>query len=105
MSVEAVRLLAARSEHGYTDRLDRALPEEPEAVSADCQRQLTARAARSAEARARADWQEHVDRLRAELEGVRRLPYGRELAPELRLLQRGLDQLDRRALGLLTAAG
>jgi hypothetical protein len=40
------RLLAARSERAYTERVAEALPAEPEAVSADEQRELSARAHR-----------------------------------------------------------
>jgi hypothetical protein len=38
---DAPRLLAAQSQHGYTDRIDRALREEPEAVSLPYQRRLS----------------------------------------------------------------
>jgi hypothetical protein len=38
---DPVRLLAARSEHGYTDNRFMALPDEPEAVSPAEQRRLT----------------------------------------------------------------
>jgi hypothetical protein len=38
---DAPRLLAQRSEHGYTDRLDLALHDEPEAIRADEQEQQT----------------------------------------------------------------
>jgi hypothetical protein len=38
---DPIRLLHAQSQHGYTDRIDQALPEEPEAVSAEEQRRMT----------------------------------------------------------------
>lgn len=100
MSADALRLLAARSEHGYTDRLDRALPDEPEAVSADWQRDLTRRAARAHANRVRAEWEERRSRIAAELEGVR--SFARELDEDVRLMQRQLDKLDRRARAVLT---
>jgi len=36
--------LAARSQFGYVDRIELALPREPEAIDADYQRQLSRRA-------------------------------------------------------------
>ncbi len=100
---ELLRLLAARSEHGYTDRLAHALREEPEAVSADEQQQLTRAAARSAKARTRSDWQARRDRIAAELDAVRTLSYARDVAPELRVAEQALARLHRRALAALDA--
>jgi hypothetical protein len=50
------RLLAARSEHGYTDRVGEALRDEPEAVPADEQRRQTQEAHRRDRLRLRREW-------------------------------------------------
>jgi hypothetical protein len=91
---ELPRLLAARSEYGYTDRPDRAMRDEPEAVSADAQRQMTRQAALGAAAEARADWHERQARIKAELALVAGQAYARGLSPELRVLERQLLKLD-----------
>jgi hypothetical protein len=44
---DEVRLLHKRSQRGYTDRLDRAMFDEPEAVSREEQEWITARVHRS----------------------------------------------------------
>ena len=88
------RLLAARSEYGYTDRIDRAMTDEPEAVTAEEQRQLTRYAALSAAAEARADWRTRRARIAAELEAVAAQGYARGLGSELRLVERQLLKLD-----------
>ena len=96
-----MRLLAVRSEHGYTDRLDRALPEEPEAVSAEEQRQLTARAARAASDRSRSEWEARHEEIATALDGLAALPFARELQPEVRAMRAQLDRLARRVRFLL----
>jgi hypothetical protein len=98
-----VRLLALRSELGYTDRPDRALPEEPEAVSAAEQRELTAQAARAASERYRVEWERRRIEIVVALDELQTLPFARELAPDLRLLQHQLGKLERRVLAQLAA--
>lgn len=92
---EHPRLLHARSEHGYTSRQAEALPGEPEAVSAETQRRLTRQAGDRASQRRRSEWLAVRDRWAVELEQLLR-SYGREAGEELRLLQRGLERVDRK---------
>jgi len=92
---EPARLLAARSEFGYTDRMDRALRDEPEAVSPAEQRRLTRQSGLNAQERARTDWLSRRHRLHAELEELSRQPYTKGLGSELRLMERHLAKLDR----------
>jgi len=92
---EPARLLAARSEFGYTDRMDRALRDEPEAVSPAEQRRLTKQAGLDAQARARQDWDGHYQRLRLELADLHGQAYAKALGSELRLMERHLAKLDR----------
>jgi hypothetical protein len=89
------RLLAAKSEFGYTERIDRALKDEPEAVSPEEQRRQTRAAARGAADRAKLDWAVRHDHLQAELTELSRQPYARGLSPELRLMTRQLAKLDK----------
>jgi hypothetical protein len=55
---DPVRLLAARSEHGYTHRVREALRDEPEAVPASYQRQLSERARLKHQREQQAAWRE-----------------------------------------------
>jgi hypothetical protein len=89
------RLLAARSEFGYTDRVDRALQEEPEAVPPDYQREITRRAALDAKARARADYYDRRRRIAQELAAISRQSYARGLGSDVRLVERQLAKLDK----------
>lgn len=89
------RLLAARSEFGYTDRMDRALRDEPEAVSPEEQRRLTRQAGLDAQERARSDWLQRRARLALELDALSRQPYTKTLGSELRLVERQLAKFDR----------
>jgi len=92
---ESARLLAAQSEYGYTDRMDRALRDEPEAVSPEEQRRQTSMAQAHAQAIAKADWEARRDRLRGELADLQEQAYTRLLGSELRLMERHLAKLDR----------
>jgi hypothetical protein len=93
--VETVRLLARRSELGYTNRPAQALPLEPEAVPAAVQRRLSEEAKQRSRARDRAEWVAARARLQLELDYVRARPWSRTVRDDLRALQRLLDRLDR----------
>jgi hypothetical protein len=86
-----VRLLALRSELGYTDRIDRALPDEPEAVSTDAQRQITRAAHRSE----RDIFVACRDEIRASLKLLSGARF-RHLQSDLRVIERTLERIDRR---------
>lgn len=93
MSADAVRLLALRSEIGYTDRIDRALPDEPEAVSAAEQRYQTRQAARQRVDRDRQQW----TTARAEILGyVDELHVEPDVENELRAIRRACERIDRK---------
>ena len=86
-----MRLLALRSELGYTERIDRALPDEPEAVSPEEQRQIT-RAARRSE-------RETFVLIRDELRACLVLLSGasfRSIEHDVRLMSHTLDRIDKR---------
>jgi len=93
------RLLAAKSEHGYTDDPGKALPEEPEAISAAEQRSLTRDADRRAQARRLADWEACRATISRELKTMSTL-YALLDAPDvsgdLRAMRRYLERADKR---------
>jgi hypothetical protein len=88
---DLVRLLALRSEVGYTDRIDRALPDEPEAVSSDEQRRQT-RAVHQGE---RDVFLDARDAIREALSTISGAAYKR-IEHDVRLITRTLDRMDRR---------
>jgi hypothetical protein len=62
------RLLARRSEHGYTDRPALALPLEPEAIDEETQRRQTLSARRREQARLRAAFDETSAKINGSLD-------------------------------------
>ena len=89
------RLLAQRSELGYVDRPDLALPEEPEAVPADVQRQITADAARGQRDRERAQWIASYELIVVALAPLDAATFAR-INADLRSIRRILERIDRR---------
>jgi hypothetical protein len=91
------RLLPLRSELGYTDRLDRAMRDEPEAVPADVQEQQSTKARRDWIERRRQAWIETravvVPALDAFADVVAN---DRGMLREVRALRRGLDRVGQR---------
>jgi hypothetical protein len=96
--VEPARLLAVRSELGYTDVPALAMRDEPEAVSAEAQHELTEQAHRRADARRRREWERLGPRLWSVLLDLE-AALGRDYAGELRALARDAERLDRRVAG------
>ena len=94
--VEAIRLLHVHSEHGYTDRIDHAMRDEPEAVQASYQRQLTERAARSAADRQRDLVHGALGRMADELTTLGSAKLDSEVERDLRLVERTLAKIARR---------
>jgi hypothetical protein len=92
------RLLARRSEYGYTDRAQSALPAEPEAVPADYQRHLTAQAHRRAENLVRREWQRTLVTINDALDRFASTcsPAEPRIASGLRAIRRSAQALDRR---------
>jgi hypothetical protein len=62
------RLLASRSEQGYTSSANESLREEPEAISSEEQRQLTAAVHRAERERLRREWQHTEQQIGDELD-------------------------------------
>jgi hypothetical protein len=89
------RLLARRSEFGYTDRVDRAMNGEPEAVSREEQHRITAEAQFRARRREALIWLEIRGRIERDL-GYLQDQFGPQIANELRAMRRELDRLGRR---------
>jgi hypothetical protein len=93
MGADAIRLLAARSEIGYTERLDRALEDEPEAVSAAEQRYQTRQAARLKLDREREQWRSARSTILLAVASVRAEP---DVEHELRAIRRACERIDRK---------
>lgn len=91
------RLLAARSELGYVTHTHQALPDEPEAVSADEQRRITRDAQLDERERQRAAVHDALDVVRPALAELCRTKLDKRLLSCVRAMQRQCDQLHERA--------
>jgi hypothetical protein len=89
-----MRFLAARSQYGYTDRLDRALFNEPEAVAASAQAELTAHAHRLAELEQRQQWEALRVQLQRQIDWLYSQRLRREVRSSVRALERQIARLD-----------
>lgn len=92
---DAPRLLAVRSELGYTDRPDRALTDEPEAVSSAYQRYLTREVERRRIDCERAAWLDARDTIRLKLSALTGTTFDTS-RNDLRALLRLVERIDRR---------
>lgn len=90
------RLLHGRSQYGYTTRASEALTMEPEAVSADEQRQITRAAHQTADEREHELLIAAQDRIGAELDFLAAQRLDRRTASHVRAMQRQLVQLTRK---------
>jgi hypothetical protein len=91
-----LRLLHARSEHGYTTNLRDAMQDEPEAVSEAEQRYLTRQAQRRAAARELEHWNDLHARLDACLGELSTIDLAVDITGDVRGLQHRVDKLARR---------
>jgi hypothetical protein len=91
---DAPRLLAVRSELGYTDRPDRAMQDEPEAVSKLEQRAITEQSHRSHAQLERAAWVDTRDTIRAKLATLTGSSFDSSRS-ELRAILRLLERVDK----------
>jgi hypothetical protein len=91
---DPARLLAVRSELGYTDRPDRAMPDEPEAVPASYQRSLTRDAETQRRTRERAAWVDARDSIRDTLASLSGPSFERSRS-ELRAILRLVERVDK----------
>lgn len=93
IKLDPPRLLAKRSEHGYVDRVDRALEDEPEAISAAEQRYQTRQAARLRAERDREAWRTSRSAILLALESVR---IEVDVENDLRTIRRACERIDRK---------
>jgi hypothetical protein len=98
-SSDQPRLLCRASQYGYTDRLDQALLDEPEAISREDQVIITARSHRTAHALQLQEWEARRDAIARELSWLYSQRLQRDVRTSLRSLQRNLDRLDQKLAG------
>jgi hypothetical protein len=92
---DSVRLLRRASQYGgYTDDPSKALFAEPEAVSADAQRELTARVHRQAHAAQLAQWELHRAEIERRIDWLYSQRFLRPVDGELQGLRRQLDKIE-----------
>lgn len=96
---DSPRLLHRRSQHGYTDRLDLALPHEPEAISAADQAFLTARAQRAQHQVQLQEWEARRAAIAREIDWLYSQRFARDVSKTLRTLRRQLDRVDKQITG------
>jgi hypothetical protein len=92
---EPPRFLHKRSHHGYTDRLDLAMHQEPEAVPRDDQVLITARVHRTERQVQIAEWEERRVRVLREIDWLYSQRFQQDVSKPLRVLRRQLDRIDR----------
>jgi hypothetical protein len=100
------RLLARNSTHehpmlgtGYTDEPDRAMRDEPEAVSVSDQLVLAARAHRTARERQLEEWQTRRASIQREIDWLHSQRFQADVSKSLRVLRRQLSRLDKLIAG------
>ena len=89
--VDPLRLLAQRSEVGYTDRQDLAMPDEPEAVPVDYQQRIT----RDAHARPRDTFVDARETMRDALKTLDGNGFA-AIAADVRLILRTIERMNRK---------
>jgi hypothetical protein len=93
---ESVRLLAAKSEHGYTDDPTKALVDEPEAVSPSYQRYLTREAERRRRVVLLEVWIGCRRRIDEELSVLAATKFDVDVTGDIRAMRGTLERADRR---------
>jgi hypothetical protein len=94
---DAPRLLHRSSEYGYTDRLDRALPREPEAVPESYQARLSALAGRRRDERLKAEWRKAARTINGAIDGFRATGLADpQIISGVRAVSRSVAAVDRR---------
>jgi len=84
---------------GYTDEPDRAMRDEPEAVSVSDQLALAARAHRTARERQLEEWQLRRDTIQREIDWLYSQRFQADVNKSLRVLRRQLSRLDKLIAG------
>jgi hypothetical protein len=92
---DPLRLLHERSEMGYTNRLDKAARGEPEAVSAEVQRELTAESHARHRAEFKAEWELERARILAAVERLAARPFAPRIRNDLGAVRAALDRIQR----------
>ena len=90
------RLLARRSQYGYTDDPAFAVISEPEAVSASAQAEITAASQRRERQTIADEWRGRRLVLMREIEWLQSQRFQRDVRSTVRALQRQVDKLDAR---------
>ncbi len=93
---DEVRLLARRSEAGYTSDPTRALRDAGEAVPLDTQLELTARSHRTARQTQIEEWARRKAAMQREIDWLQSQRFVRDVRSPVRALQRQLDSVDKR---------
>jgi hypothetical protein len=88
--------LHRHSPHGYTDRPEKALRSEPEAVSAADQQWIAHHAHRAERDAQLLHWRERRARIEREIEWLHSQRFARDVAKSLRTLRRQLDYIEQR---------
>jgi hypothetical protein len=81
---------------GYVDHPVRGLHDEPQALTAAEQDQVTRQAAQSARDRDRAEWAQARDRLEREVDWLFSRRFERDISTQVRALERQIARLDQR---------
>lgn len=97
MAADPLRLLHRHSAHGYTDRLDKAMHNEPEAVSAETQAQLSSEARQKALGEFKQRLAIERGRIEASLQNLEAHPDARRFRQDIGAVRAALDRI-RRAL-------
>lgn len=84
---------------GYTDEPDRAMRDEPEAVSVSDQLVLAARAHRSARERQLEEWTTRRASIQREIDWLHSQRFQSDVSKSLRVLRRQLSRLDKLIAG------
>ena len=92
--MDSPRLLARRSQYGYTDDPAFALVSEPEAVSASAQAEITAASQRRERQGVLDEWRERRQVIVREIEWLQSQRFQRDVRSTIRALQRQVDKLD-----------
>jgi hypothetical protein len=93
---DPVRLLHRHSPHGYTDRPEKALHFEPEAVSAEDQTWIVYRAHRAERDAQLLRFRERRARIEREIDWLYSQRFARDVSKQLRFLRRQLDAIEKR---------
>jgi hypothetical protein len=93
---DTIRLLHRHSPHGYTDRPEKALRAEPEAVSAEDQTWIVYRAHRAERDAQLLHFRERRALIEKQIDWLYSQRFARDVSKQLRFLRRQLDAIEKR---------